>query len=653
MATIHSDFTTISTLHVQPTGCASFLLNELQANLDSSYDIFFQPYIDCDRPDIVIMKKNCGIFIIEVKDWNLASYHVDANGKWFIKNPEGNEEILSPYKQIFNYKKNLYDLHIPILGLNSLSNNNYFKFIHCYVFFSDFSANKKYIFFAQEDNIKSKRYVANQKFRSKEIDYADYSKTMKKIDSYNDEYSINRNMTYCRDEVEKLIKNIKNKSDHILFTDNIYEECFRIMSPPKFISEQTKKFEFSAEQKRFLEPKKVQEKIEGVSGSGKSTLIAARAVKASHMYNVAEERFSILILTFNITLKWMLKDYISYFKNLYQYDHNLCIEISNYHNFFVQQMNNNQIPIEMYKMNEKQMKRLFKSKDIFDRDKTIKYKSIYIDEFQDYEYEWIEIIRDIFLEENGEMVLFGDFSQNIYSRDEQNIKSKGLLNFGHLKKIKTVMRDKYSFFRDMWTSFQIDFLSKNHQDLTLIDKNTYVQQSFAIASIKEFNEINIQDNMLIFTMIKDYLHKYNIQNNDITIISSKKDILREIEKRFSDAGDKTITTFLTHNDLSEIIDDKKGKEEKKNKAYEIYKAEKVKKNFFVQNSDEIKISTIHSFKGMESDTVFFILLETDSPEIVYTAITRAKRNLIIFGDSHCQYKNFFYNFCSKKENLSS
>jgi superfamily I DNA/RNA helicase len=49
----------------------------------------------------------------------------------------------------------------------------------------------------------------------------------------------------------------------------------------------------------------------------------------------------------------------------------------------------------------------------------------------------------------------------------------------------------------------------------------------------------------------------------------------------------------------------------------------------MQNSGLIKISTIHSFKGLEAQTVFCILTPEDEAEMVYTGITRAQRNLVV------------------------
>lgn len=61
----------------------------------------------------------------------------------------------------------------------------------------------------------------------------------------------------------------------------------------------------------------------------------------------------------------------------------------------------------------------------------------------------------------------------------------------------------------------------------------------------------------------------------------------------------------------------------------------------MQNSGLIKISTIHSFKGLEAQTVFCILTPEDEAEMVYTGITRAQRNLVVFDSSASRFSSFF------------
>jgi superfamily I DNA/RNA helicase len=84
------------------------------------------------------------------------------------------------------------------------------------------------------------------------------------------------------------------------------------------------------------------------------------------------------------------------------------------------------------------------------------------------------------------------------------------------------------------------------------------------------------------------------------------------------------------------------------KERQLKKLMRRKKVFFMQNSGLIKLSTVHSFKGMESPTIFFILKDVDDAELVYTAITRAKTNLIILDVGNGKYSNFFESQLDKR-----
>lgn len=72
------------------------------------------------------LKKNTAIFIVEVKDYNLVNYSVDAFNKWQVSSEKGVSKISSPQSQAFRYKSNLYNLHLPVLGLSYLKNRNFF-----------------------------------------------------------------------------------------------------------------------------------------------------------------------------------------------------------------------------------------------------------------------------------------------------------------------------------------------------------------------------------------------------------------------------------------------------------------------------------------------------------------------------------------------
>ena len=71
-----------------------------------------------------------------------------------------------------------------------------------------------------------------------------------------------------------------------------------------------------------------------------------------------------------------------------------------------------------------------------------------------------------------------------------------------------------------------------------------------------------------------------------------------------------------------------------------------KKLHFWMNSGTIKVSTINSFKGWESEVVFLILepkydnktlFNMSFDELLYTGITRTRRNLVIINYGNEEY----------------
>ena len=81
-------------------------------------------------------------------------------------------------------------------------------------------------------------------------------------------------------------------------------------------------------------------------------------------------------------------------------------------------------------------------------------------------------------------------------------------------------------------------------------------------------------------------------------------------------------------DLKELNEDEINTKIKQNQE-NVDRVRRAKKNHFYANSGLVKLSTIHSYKGLESKTVFYVMSEDDDAEIVYTAITRSSENLVI------------------------
>ncbi|MDR2893179.1 MAG: AAA family ATPase [Deltaproteobacteria bacterium] len=632
MAIVYPDFEAISKLRVLPTEGEFFLLDYLAKNLDSSYEIFFNPYLDGDRPDIVILKQHHCAIIIEIKDWILSSYFIDIDNKWFAYTKNGDlQKIRSPHQQVFRYKANMFDLHLPELGMAEALNKNFYKVIHPFVYFHCAQANDIDTFYRKTlDGLSTQKNVLNEQIKLNQINFEIYDNKIKQLSSK--EYKIDRDraMSFSKDSLDKLITKISKIEKDILFHDNIYEEFKRRLSPPDWVYAQGRPIEFDSKQQRYTQSIKGLSKIKGVAGCGKTSIIAARAINA---YTHHE---SVLILTFNITLKRLIRDKISHINHhsKAKIDFNK-IEISNYHQFFMAQINNLSKHINVpATANKRELEifwdKEFKNTSYFEGQNTNKYSSIFIDEIQDYEKEWITIIRDYFLEPDGEMVLFGDQSQNIYQRDEDPLNKSFIKGFGRWEKLTRSYRPNIdSLLVTSFKQFQEHFLTTRHEDLDIFEaklKQGYINVNLLAYHPYEDNKIDE-----ISRTIDYYIKKYKLIPNDITILSSKVGILSQINDYF-ERHEKTITMFVTS---------KEKKACEKNILHDFEKIERRKKEFFVQNSGVIKISTIHSFKGMESDAIFCILEGDEEPEVVYTAITRAKKNLVVFGKENNIYAIFF------------
>ncbi len=220
-----------------------------------------------------------------------------------------------------------------------------------------------------------------------------------------------------------------------MFSDELYTSFKRFLSPPLHLTENGKNISYSRRQIEIIHSQNRQQRIKGVVGSGKTTILAARAVEA-----YKRTKGKILILTYNITLKNYIHDKISQVRAEFPWEN---FTILNYHTFINNELNNLGVDVGVpEKFNElslEQKEKYFESnyysnKQLFtDNVETIvQYDAIFIDEIQDYKRPWMEIIKEFFLVDGGEYVLFGDVKQNIYNFI-RNCDLTGITNIGEEK----------------------------------------------------------------------------------------------------------------------------------------------------------------------------------------------------------------------------
>lgn len=630
MAVLYPGWQVINCLRVKPEEGEIHLLKELEEKLDDDYEIFFNSFLDGDRPDIVILKKGAGAFIVEVKDWNLSNFSVDANNTWRIESTVKS----SPHQQVFTYKKNMYDLHIPLLGLREVINSNFYNLIGVFVYFHKATRESLNNFYREAISSATDRINQTNHARA-DLTTFEYEK---RIDHWSmQKRRLNRdlNMSIGFDMIDKLVSKLEKVHSHVLFTDDIYDDLKRRLLPPEFVKSQAERIVFDKKQLPLTYSEASLSKVKGVAGCGKTTILAQRAINALSRHG---ER--VLILTYNITIRHYIRDAISrlYGKKVAQE-----IEIIHYHAFIKSQMNEHNISfteeMKRFRGTEKEkISKVFKNSKLFEGVNVTKYATILLDEVQDYEPDWIKIIRNNFLEDNGEMVLFGDQSQNIYERDDSKRESSLVNGFGTWEKLKKSYRsDINTPLVRLFSNFQTTFLVDKYKDAEVFECSMKQSGLDFRSEVLISKTIPDQfDSKGITKIIDSLIRKEKFHPNDVAIVASQVDPLFEINNDIS-TREKTKIMFETEEEIESL------KRQNKYNDESIEKLRRRKKTFFFQNSGVIKISTIHSFKGLEAETVFLLIQPQDSPEVVYTGITRAKTNLIILNCKSSQFTSFFEN----------
>ena len=514
MALIHPPLEIIAKYKVPPTDGEWLLLNFLFENLDSSYEVFFQPYLNGDRPDIILFREECGVLVIEVKDWNLGHYNINRDGKWVLRS---NDQIIkSPIEQVERYKNNLMTMHIQNLFYDFIRNKKTYAVVSSCIFFSNAPQ-------ITVDTFVDKVKKAKENKREK-IGSFKYLSTI-------------ASDTLNLEELGLLLQRTRlNRPGH-LFKEKHVQELRRILKPPIHDVEDGIEIVYTPEQEKLTESKvDLKQKVKGVAGSGKTFVLAKKAVNA---YKRTSSK--VLIITYNIALKNYIHDRISDVREQFPWSE---FHINNYHSWFKAESNNYGLEYDLSSWdNPSHFEPVEQS--------IVKYETILIDEAQDYKEPWLRNIIKYFLDENGELVVYGDEKQNIYNRKLDQEKTpiiptiKGAWN----RSLNTTLRFGSNIL-DLTKSFQEKFL-KDKYDL---DNSTAQQLTLPLDSTQIQYFYGAKDNFSNFyELINVIIEENSINDSDVCILSTNVEDLRSLDKRIRDVGirETTNTTFETEevNDL--------------------------------------------------------------------------------------------------------
>lgn len=613
---IINNYDTVINSKEQPTEGEVKLLNFLENNLDDSYEIYYKPWINDLHPDILIMKKDTGVIVIEIKDWDLNDYFVKKENEkvsWYLK--KDSMKVLSPFEQVKKIKDCFYEGEIKDLGSKKAKNQSFYGIVKTLVYFNNVTKDEL-ISFGQGCLAFKNNLVCED---------GDKYRNAITQDMLNASY------------LEKILNSLYFKLNK-LFDKELYESFREKVLPPKHLISDGKKIELTKKQNELSQSKPGHYKISGISGSGKTLTLAFRAVSACERTGEM-----VLILTFNCALRGYIEGKIRDVPREFEMGN---FTVNNYHEFVHRKLFKAGIEIGRLELDasKKEREEYFENKYANEayffpvKDNLPKYSAILIDEVQDYDSRWIAILRKFFLKENGELVLFGDEKQNIYGRTVDGAEKKPNTGIpGRWNKLNDLKRFK-GIIDPMIIGFQKQFLSGKY----LVDEVESFQTSILDFKLEY---LWVDDQSTGYGELLHEIKKPENNGENVVVLGSSIEYLRVFEKFYRQKTQKaTKISFETQQEYEEIkvkLDKEKKSNMIKTLCEEIRKDRKLSFWSESRNGHELKISTIQSFKGMEMDNVILLIGENDREELVYTGITRARKKLVIINNGNGKYHDFF------------
>lgn len=569
--------------------------NKIKSECSSSFSVFIRPTIGVDTPDVVLANISRGIILINVcKDLR----NLDAE-----------------YQRVENIKSYLFNTHLRTIKIDSIINQSVYGCVKTALFFPNSS----------QQEVEEKLNALNNEMRE------NYGNPEKNYFAY-------LIKLFSQSDLNEELNRVSSRA----FRYDYYDELLKIIIGHwHSYKDGDTNFRLTRRQMEIVRSDNNRLRVKGVAGCGKTQVVANRAVER-HL----QTGDTVLILTFNISLIQYVKMRI----NQVPADFNTTkFEITNYHQFFLSMANKySDKKIALTDFDEPNFFKPYESE-------ISRYKTILIDEVQDFKTSWLFSIINYFLAPDGTISVFGDGEQNIYEREmEQETKMPVVPSFtGRWNE----MSDRISL---RIINPQIAILSyqfaKKFVDDSIQALNVPNNLVFETYWIKYWNLGKDKDALSISQNIKWIINRYNIIPRNVVVLAGSINILRDVEKCYVDAQTRSMINFETADQYKEL---KKKQQSTTLLQRDLKDIRRAAKTHFTTDCDFIKFSTIHSFKGWEADNVILLLqpeMQGDSafegycvkerentPALIYTALTRAKQNLFIVNLGNDKYHSFFQN----------
>lgn len=604
------------------------LFKTLRDYLPDDYIVYYEPEIQGLRPDFVIIGPDLGLIVLEVKDYTINTLYQLNKDEWTIRDTSGElHKVKSPIKQARDYVFKIVDALKKDKSLIQTEGKYQFNLKFPYGYGAVFT------------RLNQQQFVKNNLFSLIE---PEASLTRDQIDPDHEDFS---------EEVfvEKLI--------------NMFKVPFRLREPLTYEEINTIRYYLFPEVRigaEFQETVPYQDQlllslhdiktmdlhqenlakqigdknrlIRGVAGSGKTLILASRA----KMLAKDHPDWKILILCYNISLSQNIAQIVQAMssepENLFDFhfgENGLETDVSipenihvrNFHQWLKNDLKTNENRLDTYI-------------ELLDKGEAIspKYDAILIDEGQDFEPNWLQLVSHCLNEETQSLLLVEDRAQTIYSRKRSYVQDTGLDFRGRSKILNINYRNTSQIVELAWDFFQSHSALKNK----VVQGETDGVEIISPRSTKRKGP-------------KAALMKVDSFQKEMKIIARQIKQLHEIKK--IPYSEILILYRVKRTHREDIIGSIKRALEKESLPFSWVTENEASKRNFNRDEETVKISTIDSSKGLDFQAVFIVKadtmpfpLEQDKERevsLMYIAMTRAKEYLCISYSGESEFTEYF------------
>ncbi|RDI38000.1 3'-5' exonuclease [Falsibacillus pallidus] len=600
------------------------LFRTLKTYLPEDFIVYYEPEIHGKRPDFVIIGPDLGLIVLEVKDYTKNTILQINHDEWLLHTSTGSQTaVKSPLKQAREYVFHIADFLKKDKNLINLEGKYKYQLKFPFGFGAVFTR------LTQKDFIENDLYSVIEPSFCLTRDEIDPEK-----EGFSEEILIEKILNMFSVPYRLREPLTKGEIDTIRF--HLFPEV-RISAEFKQPVPYQDQLLLSLHDIRTMDlhqenlAKQIGDKnrlIRGVAGSGKTLILSSRA----KILAKEQPDWKILILCYNISLSRNIEQMIFHMMNepdnLFDFDFSKEDAVKKQHNIIVRNFHSwlkNDLKITEGNI-PGVLEKIKNGEAILP-----KYDAILIDEGQDFEASWFELVSSLLNPDTKSLLLVEDRAQTIYKRKRSYLQDTGLSFQGRSKVLNINYRNTAQIVKFAWdfyktnSSLKYKVVNKEFEGEIIAPQSTR-RRGVEPAIIKKDNFF--QEAQLVAKQISRLHKEKNVPLSEVLI-------LYRIKKSY-------------HTSYIDIL--QKALKEQGIEYFWLTENNDSKRNFD-KDDDRVKISTIDSSKGLDFQAVFIVnidnmpfALEEDverEVSLLYIGMTRAKEYLCLSYSGESEFTKYF------------